>query len=139
MRPTSLRLDHAPSGKVRSPAEIKMYKDRRTKAGVGGGIAVGTLVAIAWLGGVFSSGKAEAPMSADDAIVCTPSGRHEITVQPGEGIDNIVMQIEGSGMGEGDACWSEAQKAVQAVAGKVPQEGARLMIPNQMLETRGNK
>ena len=67
------------------------------------------------LGEATSPGKSEATtttIDVDEATVCIPSGRQVIRLQPGQGRNDAIHAIEGSGRGPGDPCWSEAAKAV---------------------------
>ncbi len=100
-------------------------------------MAVGTLTLLAWAGGAFGGDKdATPPKTADEAITCMPVGGHEVTVQPGQGVDALTLQIEGSGVGESDPCWGEAHNEVVKATGKIPQAGSRVIIPDQMVEVR---
>lgn len=72
-----------------------------------------------------------APQTADEATECEASEETmPFTFGARQGSNNAVHAIEGSGAGEGDACWREAAAAVEAALDDTPPAaGQRIDIP----------
>lgn len=97
-----------------------------------------TVAAILWVGGKFSadsSAESHPRKSADEAVVCQAYGRQVVNLVDGQGKNDLIHAVKGTGAGEGSACWSEADELIRAEAGNVPQPGPHT-IPEQMLEVR---
>ncbi len=54
----------------------------------------------------------------------------EFTFESGQGVNDAIIAIEGSGGGEGAACWPEAKDAVEGqLSSRLPQDGEMIYIP----------
>lgn len=54
----------------------------------------------------------------------------EFTFESGQGVNDAIIAIEGSGGGEGAACWPEAKVAVKdQLSSRLPQDGETIDIP----------
>lgn len=112
-----------------APARHNAQPRRRNVAAVAGGLllSAGLLFALV----PRSNATPEPKPNRDQATTCEPSTEtQKFTFHVGEGVNDAVFAIEGSGKGEGDPCWSEAKDAVvKAVGGYDPKVGQQIVEP----------
>jgi hypothetical protein len=125
------------------PVEHPKIKERRQRVAnkrvMRGILGAGTAVVVA---GTLSSGKLfgsdteppTTPPTPDELTVCIPEGSQQFTFEAGQGEDNAIHAIEGSGQGESDPCWSEAKQAVEgALSRDMPQYHETITIPQRVV------
>ena len=85
-------------------------------------------------GKVGGDSDRSAPKTADETTFCVPSvERRVVHIDPGVGVDGLIHEIEGSGDGEGDPCWSESQKIVEdAIGGTITPVGQDVVLPQKI-------
>lgn len=82
--------------------------------------------------------------TADQKNICVAGpDTQEFTYKRGQGFQDAVHAIEGSGNGEGDACWSEAMsvvtKATQKAGDLAPVAMHTITIPVELHPVKGDE
>ncbi len=76
-------------------------------------------------------GTVQSASTPDQKTHCEVSKEtRSFTPGAGQGMNDMVLAVAGSGQGEGDPCWSETEAAVEVIVGSDPvQENQTYQIP----------
>ena len=103
----------------------------------GGGLALASILGISWH--TQQNRKSQTPTHF------VFSGDQTFTFQSGQGEDDAINKIQGSGMGPGNPSWDAAKKVVDGALGQhdgevnLPQVGQQIDIPSQEIPSKPQK
>jgi hypothetical protein len=115
--------DEAAHPRIAEQRQKVARENRARRIKVGGVVAGATVAGVAWVTGTAHDKLEPTPIpqqtTADERVVCIPSAETmQFTFKSGDGRNAAILAIKGSGVGEGDPCWTEAGDAVDAALGE---------------------
>jgi hypothetical protein len=116
----------------------RRQKKRPTaKAALGAAALTFYVIANSQAGG---SKTIEPNKSMDEQVVCEPRGEQDFTFgEQGNGVNDAIHAITGTGKGPGDPCWSEGANVVREQLSKhgshpgIPQDGMVIHLPDEFV------
>ncbi len=112
------------NSQLESPkSKLEPIRGNKKPSAILGIVAVGLLAAC-------TGPKQTQPVDAAGTVCVVSTETQMYQFQDGQGIQNAVHAIKGSGSGEGDECWDEATAAVEgALHGNQPGHDTEVRIP----------